>query len=126
MSAIAACRINNVSDDVINEGIKSFKTLSHRLEFVGNFNGIDFYNDSISTIPEAAIEAVNALKNVNTLILGGFDRGIDYKKLIEFLENNFIEHLIFIDTAITKWFTSLRFRSFKKGDPCDIQTLTSW
>ncbi len=77
MAAISACKAIGISDSHILNGIKSFKGLEHRLEFIGEFKNIVFYNDSISTIPEASIAAVNALKSVDTLILGGYDRGID-------------------------------------------------
>ena len=62
-----------------------FKGLPHRLEFLGSFHGIDFINDSIATIPQATINAIKSINNLQTLILGGFDRGISYKLLIDFL-----------------------------------------
>ena len=61
--------------------------------------GITFYNDSISTIPQASIAAIQALKKVNTVILGGFDRGIDYQSLIDFLALSEVEHIIFTGNA---------------------------
>jgi UDP-N-acetylmuramoylalanine--D-glutamate ligase len=83
----------------IDNALYSFKGLEHRLELIGEVEGIIFYNDSISTIAQATIAAINALHNVNTLILGGFDRGIDYVPLIDFLESSQIEHLIFTGDA---------------------------
>jgi UDP-N-acetylmuramoylalanine--D-glutamate ligase len=77
----------------------TFKGLPHRIEFVGTFKGIEFYNDSISTIPESAIAAVKALRGVETLILGGFDRGIDYQVLIDFLKENPIQNIAFTGPA---------------------------
>lgn len=65
--------------------VDEFKPLEHRLEYVGCFNGIDFYNDSISTIPMATINCINAVNNSYTIIIGGLDRGIDYSELINFL-----------------------------------------
>ena len=56
--------------------INQFKTLEHRMEFVGNYDGVDYYNDSIATIPESTINCIEALEKVNTIILGGNDRGI--------------------------------------------------
>jgi len=71
----------------ILRALKSFKPLEHRLEYVGQFQGIHFYDDSIATIPEAAIFALDTLgSDVQTLILGGYDRGIDFKKLSQDLE----------------------------------------
>jgi len=99
MAAIIACKLKQIPEEYIQKGINDFKGLEHRIEFVGKFNGIDYYNDSIATIPEATIEAVKTLKNVNTIILGGFDRGIDYSDLAVFLINSEIEHLLFIEKA---------------------------
>lgn len=79
--------------------LPTFKTLPHRLEYVGNFGGINFYNDSISTVPESAIAAVKSLTEVDTLILGGFDRGINYEKLIDFVSKSDILNLIFLGKA---------------------------
>lgn len=81
----------------INQTIKSisnFKTLEHRLEFVGIYDDISYYDNSIGTIPMATIEAVKALKNVDTLIIGGMDRGLDYSDFIEFLNNSDINNII--------------------------------
>lgn len=74
--------------------ISNFKTLEHRLEFVGKYDDILYYDNSIGTIPEATIEAIKALKNVDTLIIGGMDRGIDYKQFIQFLNNSNISNII--------------------------------
>jgi len=107
MAAINVCKLIGVPDSNIIDSIGSFKGLEHRIEFVGNFNGIDFYNDSISTIPEATIAAVNALKEVNTLLLGGFDRGINYTRLAEFLVKSDIINLIFIGKAGKRMLTEI-------------------
>lgn len=81
----------------INKTIKSiseFKTLKHRLELVGKYDGVYYYDNSIGTVPMATMEAVNALKDVDTLIIGGMDRGINYKDFIEFLNNSNIKNII--------------------------------
>lgn len=99
MAAASACMLAGASAEQISEGILTFKGLEHRIEFVGEYEGIRFYNDSIATIPEACIEAVKTLKEVDTLILGGFDRGIDYSILYPFLEGSGIRNLIFVGNA---------------------------
>ena len=70
------------------ETLSEFKPLEHRMEFVKTVNGVDYYNDSISTIPAATINAVTSLekiKPVDTLIVGGKDRGVNLEDLYKFL-----------------------------------------
>jgi len=70
------------------ESLYTFTPLPHRLEKVGIFRDILFVNDSISTIPQATIAALESLKSVHTLILGGYDRGIHYQSLAEYFKSH--------------------------------------
>lgn len=99
LAAVLAALSSGVPDEAIRQGIVSFKGLEHRLEFVGEFRGIRFYNDSIATIPEATIAAVEALPDTDTLILGGFDRGLEYGLLADFLCGSGVRNLIFVGKA---------------------------
>lgn len=89
--------------DILRSRLASFRGLRHRLELVpGDRRGIIWYNDSISTIPEATIAAMKALEPVGTvmtLILGGFDRGIDYMPLVEYLKEHPVRNLVFVGAA---------------------------
>lgn len=82
--------------------IDEFSGLEHRLEFVGKYDGVIYYNDTIATIPEATMSGISALKNVNTLILGGMDRGIKYDEFIKFLDNSNIKNFICMPTTGNK------------------------
>ena len=73
--------------------INTFEGLEHRMEYVGTFNGVKFYNDAIATIPDACINACETLKP-DTVIIGGMDRGIDYNPLIEYFNNSDISNFI--------------------------------
>ena len=74
MFVLAISKILNLDSQKTIATINSFEALPHRIEYVGKYNDITFYNDSIATIPEATINSIEALKNVNTLIIGGLDR----------------------------------------------------
>ncbi len=99
MAAFLACSQCGLTDTEFLNGLKHFHSLEHRLEYVGIFKGIHFYNDSISTIPEATIAALNSLPETDTLILGGFDRGINYNHFIDSLINFKVQNLIFMGPA---------------------------
>lgn len=92
--ALAVARIFGVNDDAVRNAIKSFGGIEHRMEYVGVVNGINWYNDSIATIPTAVMGAVKALGNVDTLLFGGLDRGIDYTDFIKFLSECNINNLV--------------------------------
>lgn len=76
----------NIHDADFLYALKSFKPLPHRLEYVGTYNGISYYDDSISTVPQTTIAALKALPKVNILLVGGMDRGVDYTPLEKVLE----------------------------------------
>lgn len=94
MFALGVSEILNLDIEKTRKTISEFKTLEHRLEFVGKYNDILYYDNSIGTVPMATIEAINALKIVNTLIIGGMDRGIDYKEFIKYLNESDVENII--------------------------------
>ncbi|PLW95856.1 MAG: UDP-N-acetylmuramoyl-L-alanine--D-glutamate ligase [Marinilabiliales bacterium] len=85
-AAVTAAVIGGVTPGQASGALVTFTPLQHRLEYVGKVNDLIFYNDSISTVPEAAIAAMEALENVQYIILGGYDRGIDYSQLVEYLK----------------------------------------
>jgi UDP-N-acetylmuramoylalanine--D-glutamate ligase len=114
MAAATACYYRGVSPEIISSGIRSFKGLEHRIEPVGEFSGIQWYNDSIATIPEATIEAVKTLQIVDTLILGGFDRGIDYHVLYTYLNSSEISNIIFIGEAGNRMMNELQIYGINK------------
>ncbi len=100
-NVLVACRVASLGTRTSPSAqqLASFQGLRHRMEKVGVYKGITWYDDSISTIPAAAIAAVKALGRVDTLILGGFDRGIDYTPLVEFLKENPIKNIVFVGQA---------------------------
>lgn len=94
MFALIVSKILKLDIMKVRESINNFEPLEHRIEFVASINGVKYYNDAIATIPDATINCINALKDVDTIIFGGMDRGIDYSKLINFFNNSNIDNFI--------------------------------
>lgn len=78
MAAASAAGVDTYS---IKESVFSFKGLEHRLELVREFEGVTFYNDSFATGPDTVRAAANSFSEPLTLILGGFDKGLDYREM---------------------------------------------
>ncbi len=81
--------------------IPSFKGLPHRMEYIGTFNNISYYDDSIATSIPSVIFAINTLKNVDTVIIGGMDRGLNYTDLVNYLNKSSVTNILLLpDTNI--------------------------
>jgi UDP-N-acetylmuramoylalanine--D-glutamate ligase len=78
--AAAAAGLNHTS---IAAAVRTFRAVEHRLEFVRNVSGVDFYNDSKATSVDATLKAVDAFPGNLWVILGGKDKGLDYAALRE-------------------------------------------
>ncbi len=94
MFVLAVCDKMNLELDIALKTIETFETLQHRMEYVDEIDSVQYYNDSIATIPQSTIYTIKALEKVNTLIVGGKDRGVDLQELIQFLQNSMVEHII--------------------------------
>ena len=93
-AAVTVARLFDVPDKKIEEAVRSFKGLPHRLELVGEFNGILFYDDAISTTPESTIAALRAIPDVGTLFLGGNDRGYDFAELEKEVRSRNVKNIV--------------------------------
>ncbi len=92
--AAKVAEILEIPKESVQKGIENFKGIPHRLERVGEFNGIKFFNDSIATIPHAVECGVDAIGDVDTLIFGGKDRGISYTEFEKYLLTSPMTNLI--------------------------------
>lgn len=83
-----------VSRDEFISSLITFETLPHRLQFVCNINGIDYYDDSISTTVKSAISAVESIENAAILLVGGMERNIQYEELCDYLSTSKLKYII--------------------------------
>lgn len=83
MAAIAITQEMGVPMETILSVIRQFKAVEHRIEFVATKRGVDYYNDSKGTNPDAAIQGIKAMSKPTVLIGGGYDKQSEYDEWIE-------------------------------------------
>lgn len=93
-AAVAVAKELGINDQTIKRAVEGFKPLPHRLEFIGEFKGIKFYDDAVSTTPESTIAAIKSLPEVDTIFLGGQDRGYDFSGLEKAIRGTKIKNIV--------------------------------
>jgi len=99
------------SQDVaaMTRAIATFKGLPHRIKFVRELDGVEYYDDSYSSAPSASIAAIRSFVEPKILILGGYDKGIDFRNLANEIESrDSIKKILLIGQTRTQLASSLR------------------
>lgn len=91
MIAIAA---GFLKEDIV-AGIQDFRGVAHRLEFVRNWHGVDWYNDSIATAPERSMAAIHCFDQPIILLLGGRDKDLPWESLVALIQERVQQVVIF-------------------------------
>lgn len=116
MAALAMSEAMGVSRETVLKVIREFKAVEHRIEFVDTKGGVDYYNDSKGTNPDAAIQGIKAMSKPTVLIGGGYDKQNDFDEWIESFEGK-VKWLVLIgqtkekiaDCARKHGFENIRF-----------------
>ena len=96
MPALIVGKLLGVPNEIIVSGVRQFRGLEHRLELAGVFNGVSFYNDSLATVPEATMAALDSFTEPVVLIGGGEDRGQDFTQLAAMMGNRDLRALVLL------------------------------
>lgn len=100
-NVLAACAITagaGFSTEAMQDGIRGFAGIKHRLEFVRRVGGVDWYNDSIATSPERAIAAINSFDASIVLLAGGRDKDLPWGEFAKVVSEK-VDHLILFGEA---------------------------
>jgi len=96
-AALKVAELFKVKPDIIKMAVKNFKGLPHRLEYIGKFQGIEFYDNSMATIPQSTILDLQTFNGKEiSLIVGGSDKGSDYNELAKEIIKNSVKNLIIL------------------------------
>jgi UDP-N-acetylmuramoylalanine--D-glutamate ligase len=90
----AVARELGIPDAIIERAMRTFKPLPHRLQNIGEYHGITFWDDAISTTPQSAIAALKTIPRVQTVLLGGQDRGFDFAVLGRQLARHKVKNIV--------------------------------
>ncbi len=101
-AASLSAYLAGASKDSIRQAVRAFRGLAHRLEYVGEKNGIKYYDDSFSTTPETSIAALKSFAEPIILIVGGSEKGSDYTELGKTISDSKIRCIILIGTTAEK------------------------
>ncbi len=83
-----------ISADAVRETLKSFPGVEHRIEFVREFDGVRYINDSKGTNPDSTIKAIQAMTRPTVLILGGYDKHSDFHELFEHFHGSALKAIV--------------------------------
>ena len=95
MAAVGIAMSYGVPTEVIQDTVRNFKAVEHRIEFVKTVDGVDYYNDSKGTNPDAAIKGIQAMSKKTVLIGGGFDKKSTYDEWIESFDGK-VKYLVLL------------------------------
>jgi UDP-N-acetylmuramoylalanine--D-glutamate ligase len=101
MAALGAGIVCGVPSESMRATIRAFSGVEHRLEFAGEIAGVKFYNDSKATNVDAAIKSLEAFAEGVIVLLGGKDKGGDYRPLAPLIQKR-CRHVILIGAAADK------------------------
>ena len=121
LASILACSdfTDIYNDEFINK-LASFKAVPHRLEYISNINGKDFFNDSKATNPESAIKSLNAFDNC-IAIVGGKNKNLNLDTLVRTLtiKAKFVYLIGELKDSLAEELEKLNFNSYKKISDLD-------
>jgi UDP-N-acetylmuramoylalanine--D-glutamate ligase len=96
LNVLAACAISaaaGATTDAMRAGVRGFRGAPHRLEWVRNIGGADWYNDSKATTPQEAEAALRSFERPIVLMLGGRDKGLPWENIAELAEQR-VRHVV--------------------------------
>jgi UDP-N-acetylmuramoylalanine--D-glutamate ligase len=88
LAAAAAARLAGAEPVAIAEGVRTFAGVEHRIEYVATISGVEYFNDSKATNVDATLKALDAFPGNVLVILGGKDKGSDYRILRQALRSH--------------------------------------
>lgn len=94
LAAATCSHLLGVSQDHIAKSMKMFKGVEHRLEHVALINDVEYINDSKATNIDSVIVAINTFKKPLVLILGGYNKGSNFRLLLPYIKSSHVRDIV--------------------------------
>lgn len=126
-AAFAICREWGIGEDILQEGVKTFRKPAHRIEWVGERKGVSYFNDSKSSNVSSVLHAVSLFTSPLILIVGGTDKGASYCPWIEPFRNKVKMVIAYgaagpkIESELSSHLPLLRFGPFQEAVKAAMQ-----
>jgi UDP-N-acetylmuramoylalanine--D-glutamate ligase len=125
--ATAVAKLLKIPESTIRDAVSTFQGLPYRLQDLGESRGVRVINDGLSTTPIATIAAINSFRTSIILIIGGFDKGVDYSEVGKtILNSKHVKALVIIGQETEKILQAVKgFSGAVKTRAKDIQEIVS-
>jgi UDP-N-acetylmuramoylalanine--D-glutamate ligase len=120
-AAITAAMLAGVTKEQVEEGLKTFTNIAHRLELVTEIKGVKFINDSKATNVDAVFYALDSYDAPIVWIAGGTDKGNDYKQIEALVQKN-VKALVCMGKDNRKIYQFFKDKVGKIADTTDIKS----
>ncbi len=101
-AAVTCTRLLKIEDSIIREAVAGFEALPHRLKLVRQIDGVDYIDDGYSTNIGPVLAAINAFNQPVVLIIGGFDKGVDFSPLKDAISTSKVKAIVAIGVIANK------------------------
>ena len=127
LAATAMAMASGIPAPVIRHTLKKFQSVEHRIEFTREVGGVRFYNDSKGTNIDSSVQAVRSMDRSTVLIAGGFDKGADFRPLVDEIVRSNIEAVVLIGATAGQIADALDSAGFTAYEHCgfDFETAIS-
>ncbi len=112
LAAVGIAYYMGVPVNIIRKVVMDFKAVEHRIEYVDTVNGVDYYNDSKGTNPDAAIKGIQAMVKKTVLLGGGYDKGASFEEWIDAFDGK-VKCLIIMGATADKIAAAAKARGFE-------------
>ncbi len=118
-AALTVARVVDLDLAAALDAARDFQALPHRQQELGEAHGVLFVDDSISTAPESTIAALSVYAGRDiTVIVGGYDRGIDYGRLVAILAAGAAKAVICLGASGERIYRGLRDAERQRPETC--------